>query len=69
MEDKKTVEWNPGEKMTKEFALSAIDGIKQFYRRLYYQPKMKPFNTDIDFEASMQVLNGLREMIEASATE
>ena len=61
--------WNPGEKMSKEFALGVIDYIGQFYQRLYYQPQMKPFNTESDYELSNQMLNGLREMIESSVTE
>lgn len=64
-----TVEWNPGEEMTKEFALGVIDGIKQFYRRLYFQPQIKPFNTKEGYEASIEELNGLREMIESSVKE
>lgn len=63
------VEWNPGEKMTKEFALGVVDEMKRFCRRLYYQPRTKPFNTSIDFEGTMQMLNGLREMIENGVTE
>lgn len=63
------IEWTPGEKMSKEFALGVIDGIKQFYRRLYYQPQMKPFNSTVGYEASVEELNGLREMIESSITE
>ncbi len=55
--------------MDKALALEVIDGIKQFYRRLYYQPQMKPFNTKEGYEASVEELNGLREMIESSVTE
>jgi hypothetical protein len=62
-------EWNPGEQMTKEFALGVIDGIKQFHRRLYYQPKMKPFNSKEGYEASIEELNGLKEIIESSTLE
>ena len=62
-------EWNPGEKMTKEFALGVIDEMKRFCNRLYHQPQMKPFSTSIDFELRMQALNGLKEMIESSVTE
>ena len=61
--------WSPGEKMSKEFALGLIDYIKQFYRRLYYQPQMKPFNTKEGYEASVEELNGLREFIESSILE
>lgn len=57
-------EWNPSEKMTKQFALKAVDEISSFYRRLYYFPEKKPFNNYIDFEGAMQVLNGLKELIE-----
>ena len=62
-------EWNPEDKMSKEFALGVIDGIEQFYRRLFFQPQMKPFNGNIDYKVSMQMLNGLREMIESSIKE
>ncbi len=55
--------------MSKEFALSVIDEMKCFCRRLYYQPQIKPFNTSIDFEGRMQMLNGLREAIEYSVKE
>ena len=65
----KILEWNPGEKMSKEFALDYIDGIKQFYRRLFYQPQKKPFNGVIDFEGQITALNGLKELIEASVAE
>ena len=62
-------EWNPGERMPKEFALKAVDEISSFYRRLYYFPEKKPFNNDIDFEGAMQVLNGLKELIELEVKE
>lgn len=65
----KEIEWDPGERMSKEYALSVIDEMKGFYRRLYYQPQTKPFNTVVDFEAKMQTLNGLREMVETSVKE
>jgi hypothetical protein len=65
----KTSEWIPGEKMSREFALGAIDEMKRFCSRLYYQPQMKPFNTDIDFEEKMQVLNGLKKFVETRVTE
>jgi hypothetical protein len=67
--DVKIVEWNPGERMPKEFALGVINEMMCFCRRLYYQPKIKPFSTSIDFESRMQALNGLKEMIESSVTE
>ena len=60
------LEWNPGEKMTKEVALEAIKGIKQFFRRLYFQPQMKPFESEAWYEISMQVMNGMEELIESS---
>lgn len=62
-------EWNEGEPMSKEFALGVVDEMKRFCRRLYYQPQIIPFNTNIDFDGTMQMLNGLREMIEASVKE
>ena len=68
-EEKIITEWKPGEKMSKEFALDAIEVLKQFCRRLYFQPQMKPFNGSEDFEATTQVLNGLKELIDVSVTE
>lgn len=67
--NQKTSEWNPEEKMSKEFALEVISELKRFCRRLYFQPQTKPFNTNIDFEMKMQMLNGLKEMIETSVIE
>lgn len=56
-------EWNNGEEMTKEFALSAIKEMRQFYRRLYFFPEQKPFNSAEDFDGAVQILNGLRDFI------
>ena len=70
MERKSNItEWNPDEKMSKEFAIGIIEEMKRFCRRMYYQPQTKPFNTSIDFEGTMQMLNGVKEMIESSVTE
>ncbi len=63
------IEWNPEEKMSKKYALTTIEGIMQFYRRLYYQSQMKPFNTFVEYEGALQVLNGLKELIETSVKE
>lgn len=65
----KITEWNPGEKMSKEFAVDFIKYIKLFCRRLYYQPTIKPFNSDIDFKAVTQTLDGLRDLIDEEITE
>ena len=59
----KILEWNPGEEMSKEYAISTVEYTMQFYRRLYYQPQMKPFSCEADFVGRMQELNGLKEMI------
>ena len=56
-------EWNSEEEMTKEFALSAIKEMRQFYRRLYFFPEKKPFNSAEDFDGAVQILNGLRDFI------
>lgn len=62
-------EWNPGEVMSKEFAMKAIDEIRCFYRRVYFFPEEKPFNGQEDFEGALQVLNGLKEMLETRIME
>lgn len=67
--DEKMSEWNPGEKMSKEYAIDAIEWIKQFHRRLYYQPQIKPFNSYEVFEATTQMLNGLKELIKGDTED
>lgn len=62
-------EWGPGERMTKEFALASLDEMRCFYRRLYFFPDKKPFGSKEDFEGSMQILNGLRELLETVTME
>ena len=62
-------EWNPGEVMSKEFALKAIEEIRCFCRRLYFFPEEKPFNVQEDFDGALQVLNGLKELLEVHITE
>ncbi len=69
MKDKTIIEWNPGQGMSKEFAVEAIEMIVQFYRRLYYQPQIKPFSCPEDFETATEVLNGLKIFIERSSME
>ena len=59
----KVIEWNPGEEMTKEFAIATVDYMMRFCRRLYYIPKTKPFSGEADFVGRMQELNGLKELI------
>ena len=59
-------EWNPGEKMTREFALTALNEICCFHRRLYFFPNKRPFNSKEEFEGSMQILNGLKELIKTT---
>ncbi len=63
------LEWNPGEVMPKDFAIKAIEEIRCFYRRLYFFPDKKPFNGQEDFEGALQVLNGLKELLEKCVTE
>ena len=65
----RNVEWNEEEIMTDEFALTAMDEIQCFYRRLYYFPEMKPFSNSIDFENAIEVLNGLKEYIKSKIKE
>lgn len=60
------VKWNPDEKMSKEHAINVIEGIGNFYDRLYYHPNIKPFSTFKEFEGAMLVLNGVKEFIESS---
>ena len=64
-----TLEWNPGEEMTKEYVVATVEFMMQFCRRLYYIPKTKPFNGKADFEARLQELNGLKEFIEKNIKE
>ena len=64
--EENNVRWNEEEPMSKEFAIGVVDEMQRFCRRLYYQPTIEPFNNHIAFEATMKMLNGLREMIEAS---
>ena len=67
--EKNTNEWNPEEKMSKDFAIGVIEDVQRFYQRLYYQPKTKPFNTNTDFECAIKRLNGLKELIEETVKE
>ncbi len=57
-------EWNPDEKMSKEFALKALQEIRLFHRRLYYQPQKEPFINEVDFESSIKIIDGLKEYVE-----
>ena len=57
------IEWNPGETMSKDFAIGVIEDIQQFYRRLYFQPQMSPFHNEVEFEGALKVLEGLKEFI------
>lgn len=57
------IKWNPGEPMSKDFAIGVIEDIQQFYRRLYYCPEMKPFNDEVEYEGALKVLEGLKEFI------
>lgn len=59
----RVLEWNPGEPMTEEYALSVVDGMKQFIRARYYMPQKQDFNGKVDFEARLQELDGLKVYI------
>ena len=65
----KVVEWDEKEVMSKEFALATVNHMLQFCRLVYFQPKVKPFNGEIDFEATCKQLNGLKEFIENNVRE
>lgn len=65
----KITEWTPGNTMSKEFALKAIDEMQSFYRRVYHFPNMLPFRSKEDFEGAMQVLDGIKELIKHHVTE
>lgn len=60
----KTLEWNLGEEMSKEYALTMLDGTRCFFRMLWFQPQIKPFNGEADFVGRMHELYGLKEFIE-----
>ncbi|MEE0963091.1 MAG: hypothetical protein U0L73_02595 [Ruminococcus bromii] len=57
------INWDEKEVMSKEYAVSTIEYIMQFCKRLYYQPQIKPFNSEEGFAATLQELNGLKEFI------
>ena len=56
--------WNEKEKMSKEFALAALEEIKLFYRRLYFLPQKEPFESEADFVSATKIISGLKEYIE-----
>ena len=60
----KITEWNPGEKMSKEFALATVKQVKQMLRCYYYQPTINLFNNSKElFDSFMKVLDGLNVFI------
>ena len=65
----RTIEWNEEEVMSKEFALSVIDGIRRFHRRIKFSPEIAPFESERAFESDIRVLNGLKRFIEEKVTE
>ena len=65
----KTLEWNPGEPMNKEFALSVVESVRKFIRGRYYMPQKQAFNGKADFEAWLLELNGLEEYIKCLTTD
>ncbi|MBQ3021916.1 MAG: hypothetical protein IJD91_01135 [Clostridia bacterium] len=65
----KEITWNEGELMTRQFALSTVEYMLQFCRLVYFQPKIKPFNGQVDFAATCKRLNGLKEFIENNVRE
>ncbi len=60
----KLEEWNPGEKMSKEYAIGTVESMWRFCKKLYFMPQIKPFNNEKDFVAILQELNGLKEFIQ-----
>lgn len=65
----KIISWNPGEEMSKEFALNTILEIKCLLRRLYHFPDKRPYINDESFDSTMQTLDGLKEFIENNIME
>lgn len=66
----KITEWNPGEKMSKEFALTTVKQVKQMLRCYYYQPTINLFNNSKElFDSFMEVLDGLNDFINDSTQE
>ena len=63
------IEWDEKEIMSKEFALSSLDIIGRFCRRMYFHPESKPFNCKYDFECQMNVIRGLKDYILSKITE
>ena len=58
------LEWNPGEPMTEEDALSVVESMKQFIRARYFFGNKAAFNGKEDFDAWMLELDGLERYIE-----
>lgn len=55
--------------MSKEFALEVLDAIKCFYRRLYHFPEKKAFISNVDFECHINIIDGIKNMIENNVKE
>ncbi|MCD8390521.1 MAG: hypothetical protein LUD03_01610 [Firmicutes bacterium] len=56
-------EWNAGEEMTREAAEAALKHIGLMFNRLYYQPHMQAFGGREDYEAVMNMIEGLTEYV------
>lgn len=65
----KSVEWEEGTVMTKEYALTMLEAMACFLRKLYYFPNEKPFSEEASYVERMQELNGLIEFIKARCEE
>lgn len=63
----KITEWNPGEKMSKEFALATVKQVKQMFRCHFNNPNFDLFNNQRElFDTMMDALDGLDEFINSS---
>ena len=58
------LEWNPGEMMNDEYALSVVESVKRFIRARYFFGNKTAFNGKEDFDAWMLELDGLERYIE-----
>lgn len=65
----KVVEWNPGEEMSKEYAMTMIDEMSCFFRKLYHFPIAKTFSGEADYIGRLQELDGLKEFIRKNVRE
>lgn len=59
----KTIAYNPGEVMSKEFAIEALIDIKRANKRMFLIENSKLFTDENDYEAAQQILDGIIEFI------